>query len=248
MNKTEYQPGQLCWVDLSSSDPKKATPFYEGLFGWESLPDADDGRGYTMFLLDGGRVAGMVATHSKATPSAWNPYVRVGSANDVTHGAADRGGKVIMEATDFGRTGQAAYISDREGAAIGAWVPNDHRGATLAAEAGAFHHAELATKDLQQAQEFYDGLFSWDFFPRVESGSVDVVAGGEASFGLRKTDAGEKSEWTIFFAVTDLDDSLKRVKALKGGVRRPAKAGPAGRVALVTDPAGGRFGLIELAD
>ena len=247
MNKTEYQPGQLCWVDLASTAPEKVTDFYATLFGWEALPDADDSGGYTMFLIGGGPVAGLVKTHAKGAPSSWNHYTRVNFAGEVPHHAARNGGAVIMEATDFGRTGQAAYVADPEGARVGAWEPGEHRGSVLADEPGVFCFSELATPDLESAQAFYAKLFPWSFYPREGQPYVDVVASGESSFAMRRTEPGEKSAWTIFFGVADLNESLKQVKALRGAVRRPAKDGPRGKTALITDPAGARFGLVEVA-
>lgn len=34
---TSYEPGTFCWVELATTDPKKAKSFYASLFAWSPI-------------------------------------------------------------------------------------------------------------------------------------------------------------------------------------------------------------------
>ena len=58
---TEFAPRTPCWVDLSTSDLDAARGFYGTVLGWNDFEVAPAEAGYyTMALVDGQRVAGMM--------------------------------------------------------------------------------------------------------------------------------------------------------------------------------------------
>jgi predicted enzyme related to lactoylglutathione lyase len=101
--------------------------------------------------------------------------------------------------------------------------------------------------DLAAAARFYGGLFGWtltDAVPPDAPGSYliatldgqDVAALGPAT--------GDRAGWNTYVAVDDADATAAAVPAAGGTVvAAPADAGPGGRAATCTDPAGAEFRL-----
>ena len=91
------EPGALTWCDLMTRDTARAAEFYRSLFGWSVQVDADSG--YTMFTLDGTRVAGMMQMPTEVpseAPSHWTPYFAVADADLAVNAATSLGGTVVV--------------------------------------------------------------------------------------------------------------------------------------------------------
>jgi len=76
-----YEPGALCWTELTTRDPQTAETFYTALFGWaakHSAPGAP--MEYTEFSNNGQPIVGMMkmpAQMPAEVPSYWMPYFQV---------------------------------------------------------------------------------------------------------------------------------------------------------------------------
>ncbi|MGZ5477546.1 MAG: hypothetical protein ACXWH1_13760, partial [Thermoanaerobaculia bacterium] len=72
--------GTFCWVELATTDPKKAKSFYASLFAWEvqDIPMGDQGT-YHIFQKKGKDVGAMYPqpAEEKGVPPHWNNYVSV---------------------------------------------------------------------------------------------------------------------------------------------------------------------------
>jgi predicted enzyme related to lactoylglutathione lyase len=120
---------------------------------------------------------------------------------------------------------------------------------------------DTITEDLPAAQRFYRGVFGWEFvgpgpMPRDPPSEYDVarvagldVAGvGRPGGGIGDSRLGGRDPvplgWTTYIAVADVDETSDQVRAAGGTVvQEPLDAAPAGRLAIVADPAGAAFGL-----
>ncbi|RYB89946.1 VOC family protein [Nocardioides oleivorans] len=106
---------------------------------------------------------------------------------------------------------------------------------------------DLEQRDLAATQEFYGGLFGWQF--EAVGGGQYVIArlDGQDVAGLAEPDPGAPPSpggWTTYVAVEDAEAAASRVTAAGGRVVVPvAGVGPAGHMAVVEDPAGARFRL-----
>ncbi|MBV9027974.1 MAG: VOC family protein [Candidatus Eremiobacteraeota bacterium] len=107
--------------------------------------------------------------------------------------------------------------------------------------------------DPRAATQFYGALFGWDF-----AGPGGMPDGGEyyvarmrgldvAGVGSTpKQNAGPSAFWNTYVAVDDVAATCEKVHAAGGSaVAGPIDALPAGRLAVVTDPAGAAFCLWE---
>jgi uncharacterized protein len=112
---------------------------------------------------------------------------------------------------------------------------------------------ELRTKDLPAAVEFYSKLFGWT----MEQSKVtpmqykEIVTDGKAAGGMMPID--EKwgpepppSHWASYIAVENADDTAAKITANGGSVRVPPFDAPGvGRMAMVADPSGADFAIIQ---
>ncbi|MGQ0540842.1 MAG: VOC family protein [Blastocatellia bacterium] len=114
---------------------------------------------------------------------------------------------------------------------------------------------ELATKDLDAATTFYKELFGWNLEQSKVTPMVykEIHFNGEAVGGMMAIDAswGENpppSHWSAYIAVDNADETVAKIKENGGGVRQePFDAPGVGRIALVNDPSGANFALIQFA-
>ena len=117
--RSEYGPGEFCWVDLATSDTDAAAKLYGELLGWEtqSAGPVEETGGYGFFLRDGKQVAGYGPIQAEGQPPAWSSYVKVADADESAEKVKQAGGSVFMEPFDLpADSGRMAVIADPSGA------------------------------------------------------------------------------------------------------------------------------------
>lgn len=253
---TKYSQGQFCWVDLMAHDMTAAREFYHQMFGWESeIQDTQGGPPYAIFTLGGKQVAGIGQMpdemKSNGMPPIWNSYINVENIDDMVGRISEAGGTVLMPPMQVMTAGKMASIQDPTGAAVSLWEPIDHIGAQLVNDPNAFCWNELATRDLEKAREFYSSLFGWEYedMPGGPTEYYVIKNQGEMNGGLMpmSEDFGDMPPfWGVYFTVEDCDAAVARVEALGGGVCAPTFDISVGRMAVVSDPQGGSFSVIEM--
>lgn len=271
-DRDRYIPGVPCWVDAVHPGPEAAARFYGGLFGWtcvDSMPEGVAGH-YFMASIDGRAAAGLGSVPEGAPPVAvWNTYVWVDSADETVAAARSAGAMIITEPMDVFDAGRMAMFADPDGAPIGVWQPDRHRGALAVNEHGGVNFNDLYTRDLDRARAFYRAVFGWealefgpgttmwamkeygDFLEELNPGMRAQMAqmGAPAGFedvvaSISPIDPGDTvtpAHWGITFAVDDVEATAARATELGGTViREPADVWWS-RAATIEDPQGARF-------
>ena len=168
-----YPAGVPCWVDTDQPDVDAAKEFYGGLFEWqfdERTPAGADER-YFVAQRDGLDVAGVgTKMDDDSSPTAWNTYIAVESADDAAAKAFAAGGKVVMGPFDVGDAGRMAVLADREGAVFCVWEAGATAGAQLVNEPNSWSFNDLASRDPESAIGFYGELFGWEIEGRGAAG------------------------------------------------------------------------------
>jgi uncharacterized protein len=255
--KTSYAPGTPSWVDLGSPDLDAAVEFYTGLFGWEVPPseNAEQTGGYRRATKDGADVAGMMPLMQEGQPTVWSSYVAVEDADATAAAVKAAGGTVMAEPMDVMDLGRMAIFVDPTGAVFGVWQAGTFAGAGRVNEPGALAWNELGTRDVDAAKAFYGAVFGWGFEDRDmgEMGTYTEWKLGEDSIGGMMDVSGRlpdevPAHWLVYFAVENTDAALETVKSSGGGVSFGPIDIPAGRFAVVTDPHGAAFAVIQMPD
>lgn len=112
---------------------------------------------------------------------------------------------------------------------------------------------ELATTDLPSAIEFYSKLFEWNMeqskVTPVEYKEIHIE--GKACGGMMPIDekwgpTPPPTHWNTYIAVDNADETAARITENGGTVRiAPFDAPGVGRMAMVSDPSGANFSIIQ---
>lgn len=253
--RTSYEPGTPCWIDLGTPDQDAAAEFYGALFGWsvEEGEDAEATGGYRVATLRDKAVGGVMKLMEEGQPPAWSTYICVSDADATAAKAKEAGGSVMFEPMDVLDYGRMAFIVDPTGAVLGLWQPGKNIGAGLVSETGAMNWNELNTRDVPAAKAFYADVFGWTYEDSEfeGTGTYTAINLGEQTVGgiLDITDrapAEVPAHWLVYFAVEDADATVETAK--RNGAEIPA--GPfdiaeVGRIAVVKDPWGAWFAVIQ---
>ncbi|MFY9609462.1 MAG: VOC family protein [Blastocatellia bacterium] len=113
------EAGTFCWDELWTTDRKKATEFYTGLFGWtaKASESAAPG-GYTEWMNAGQPIGGMmeITPEMGPVPPNWLPYFMVADCDASAAKAKERGGKLQVPPMDIANVGKFSVIQDPQGA------------------------------------------------------------------------------------------------------------------------------------
>jgi uncharacterized protein len=252
---TDYAPGVPMWVDVSSPDMDKTRAFYSGLFDWDAqvVPEPEAG-GYTMFFRDGKMVGAAGPTFDPNQHPAWSTYVHSEDAEATVQAVKDAGGQVAMGPMDVMGQGKMAVLSDPTGAYISIWQPQIHTGAELVNEVGSFCWNELYTRDVPAAREFYRKVFGWGTEDSEFNGgsayTLFQVDGRNIAGGLDMSSMLPESvppHWLVYFTVDNASDAAAKAKELGGTVVMGPEETPMGPIAVINDPVGAAFAVIQTA-
>lgn len=252
--RTSYVPGTPCWVDLATPDIEAAERFYGELFGWEipELPNSAEMGGYRRAKLGGRDVAGVMPLMQEGQPPAWSTYISVDDADAIGRAVQENGGTMIAEPMEVSNYGRLALFTDPEGAFFGIWEPADFPGAELVNEKGAVGWNELNTRDPEGARAFYSAVFGWDADERDmgEMGTyVEWHVGGKRIGGMLDIRGRVPDEvpahWLVYFGSVDTDEAVRKIEEQGGGVLFGPMDIPAGRFAVVRDPQGAFFAVMQ---
>ncbi len=255
--RTSYEPGVPCWVDLASPDLDAAIGFYAGLFGWEvpELPNSAELGGYRRAKLGGKDVAGVSPRMEDGQPTVWATYVSVEDAAATVAKVGEAGGGSITEPMDVMGLGTMAVFTDPTGAVVGIWQPGTFPGAGRVNEPGTLSWNELGTRDPEAAKDFYGAVFGWGFRDSEmgEMGTYTEWLNGEDSIGGMMDVSGRlpdeiPAHWLVYFAVENTDAALETVRSSGGSVAFGPVDIPAGRFAMASDPFGAGFAVIQLPE
>lgn len=248
MTETILPAGTPTWVDLSTSDVDAARPFYEALFGWTTDEAAGpEFGGYAMFRSNGKLVAGSGPVMGDGPPS-WNTYVRTDDANATAQKVRDSGGEVVAGPMTVGESGTMAVFRDPTGAYFGVWQNGQHTGAELFNDPVSLAWNELGTRDVEAAKRFYAEVFGWgakgDEYVEWQLDGRSI--GGCINLDQLGLPAEVPANWLAYFAVTSVDDAVKRLEELGGTVNMSARDIPnMGRFAVLADPQGAVFAVFS---
>lgn len=202
------------------------------------------------------------AEHARL-PLQWMPHIQVADVGASVQRALDLGGSAPMRATDDGGRSRWAVLLDPNGAAFGVIpvVPAEAIPPGVAAPRdgappmGRISWLDLTVPEASATRDFYRQVVGWS----VQD--VEMADGEEryADYGMlggngspaagichaRGVNAGLPPVWMIYLPVSDLAESLRRVREEGGTVLRAVRGEDGGFVyAAVRDPVGASLALV----
>ncbi|WP_028638511.1 VOC family protein [Nocardioides sp. URHA0032] len=249
----KYAQGTPSYVELVTPDQAAAKEFYGPLFGWEleDVPLGDAGY-YVAVGKEGDSVAGIGGQMPgmEGHPAFWGVYLTVDDVDAVVAKVAAAGGTVEAEPFDVMDLGRMAAIKDPSEARVNLWQAGATIGTVRANEPGTPIWNELISPDLPAATKFYSDVLgvSWEAAPM--EGGMDytclVVDGRQVGGAMPPMTEGVPPHWNVYFNVESVDDTVAKATGLGGSVVAPAFDVPGvGRMAVLADPQGGMFNLMQ---
>lgn len=254
----ERHVGKIVFAELVTPDLATAKHFYGALFGW-TFQDSSAGETlYSEALVAGHPVAGLLQRsfpEGKQRPLAWLTYLSAGNVDVLAKNAADKGAKVLFSPHDIPDRGREAVFADPQGAVFAALASTSGDPPDVLASPGDWIWSSLITSDPKTAAPFYQALFGYEIFdlPAAEGyqhlllASEDYARASVNSHNAVHPDV--HNYWLNYIRVVDAVKTAAQVVALGGRVLvEPRVDRHGGMVAVVADPLGAAFGLLEWPD
>jgi len=109
------------YVELHSTDTKKARDFYGAMFDWE-FEAMETPMGPYTFIKPGDGTPGGLAAHDGANgPSHWLSYINVDDIDAATDKACSLGAELLQGKTQVPSMGWFTVLADPTGAKIALW-------------------------------------------------------------------------------------------------------------------------------
>ncbi len=251
----EHHVGKLIFVELVTPDLAVSKKFYEGLFGWTFRDIKAGGIEYAEALLDSRPVAGLiykkVAAGERRQP-AWLSFFAVANVDAVKKVAVENGAKVLFEPHSIPDRGREAVFSDPQGAVFVVLASSSGDPPDVIAEPGEWIWSSLITSDPDPAAAFYQKLFDYEVFELPSGGGSEhllLSSGNYARASVNALPANKphvRPHWLNYIRVEDAGKMAAKVAELGGRVLVPPRVDRhGGKVAVVADPSGAPFGLLE---
>jgi predicted enzyme related to lactoylglutathione lyase len=188
-------------------------------------------------------MGGIISLPAGGPPSHWMSYVTVDDIEAAVARVTAERGRVLNRHTAPG-VGSTAYVMDRQGGVL-ALIQLQRPEGTYPREKAQNHitWSELHTSDTKDAAAFYTAVLGW----KQEAWGDYITVGDEHAGGITKGQPGHPPYWMIYVNVADTDDTVRRAQELGAKVFLPGMDTPQGRMAIVQDPTGGTFSLMQSA-
>jgi len=254
----EHHVGKLIFVELVTPDLAVAKQFYAGLFGW-TFRDIQAGRTeYAEALLDDRPVAGLIHKNLPASEHRqprWLSFFAVGDVDAAKKVALQNGAKVLFEPHSIPDRGREAVFADPQGAVFAVLASSSGDPPDVLAAPGEWIWSSLITRDTDTAAAFYQTIFDYEVFelPAGEGTRHLLLASDNYARASVNTLPANRPNahphWLNYVRVEDTVKMTAKVVALGGRVLvEPRIDRHGGKVAVVADPLGAPFGLLEWPD
>lgn len=249
-----WPAGVPCWADLTVPDVAATRRFYSAVVGWIFQDTGEEYGGYVIGQVHGAAAAGLGPLRQEGMPSAWTLYFASDDVEKTAAAITEHGGTLLLPPGDVGPLGRMCIAADPAGAAFGVWQAGTHIGAGVVNEPGGLVWEDLRSTDAPRAHAFYRAVFGYRIDPLEAAGpdyGLFSLPGEEAPLGgmgpMMGSPEGTPSQWLVYFGVGSTDAAVAAAQEHGGTLVAPAFDSPFGRLAVLADPAGASFSVIETA-
>jgi predicted enzyme related to lactoylglutathione lyase len=235
-----------------------AKRFYGGLLGWRFRDLKLGGDDYAEASLDGQLVAGLMhkaVTAGERRQSSWLTFLAVRDVDATKKLAVAKGAKVLLEPHTIPNRGRQAVFSDPQGAVFAVLASSTGDPPDEMADPGEWIWSSLSTTDPDANAGFYQTLFDYEVFDLpADQGARHLMLASDnyaraSANTLPANRPNARPHWLNYIHVEDVGGLSAKVVSLGGRVLvEPRLDRHGGKVAIVADPLGAPFGLLEWPD
>lgn len=245
---TAWPAGTPCWIDYAAADLDAAQEFYRALLGWDYTPGRPEFGDYAICTSSGRDAAGMMPRMAASDEPGWTTYFATDDAGATAAAVTAAGGTVVAPPMEVGPQGRLAVFLDPQGLLFGVWQAGARTGVQVVDEPGSLTWSEAASPDPSGAQAFYGEVFGFRFEAFEGADDYWTFATGDRPLGgLGGVYPGGSAAWSTCFAVGSVDDAVTITQERGGKVIMPAEDMSFGRFAVVADPWGATFSVMQAA-
>ena len=250
----EHHPGKVTFVELVTPDIPGAERFYGQLFGWTFRDIQAGSVTYAQASLDGRPVAGLIHRNVPAGQQrqpAWLTFIASRDVDATRTLAVQQGAKVLAEPHAVPDRGREAVFADPQGAVFAVVASTGGDPPDELAEPGEWIWSSLITSDPEHGAAFYQALFGYDVFELGDTDAQHLMLATEdyaraSANGLPPGKPNARPHWLNYVRVDNAVEMTAKAVALGGRVLvEPRDDRHGGKVAVVADPTGAPFGLLE---
>ncbi len=252
-----HMVGRLIFAQLISPDIHAAGAFYSALFGWTLHELRFGPTVYAIASLGGRPIAGMLQRPfppGEQRQPDWLSFLSVSDVDAAATIATQRGAKTLFGPRSVPDLGREAILSDPQGAVFAMLSSSSGDPPDQVPPVGGWIWSSLITRDPDQAAAFYQAVFGYEVFDLPGRGDVEhflLASGGAARVSINPLPVDREDtrpDWLNYVRVLDAASLAEKVVALGGRVLVPPTVDRhGGRVAVMADPQGALFGLLEWA-
>jgi len=248
--------GSPCWVELATTDEAATARFYSELFGWEFEfyrdPATPSGQ-YAIAALEGLSTAGLYQVGSNHQ-SGWTVHLAVPNTTTAAEWVEHLGGRNILGPVDLPQRGSILHAEEPTGAPVVFWQPSNLWDFATGLP-WTFAGADLNTHDGRRADQFFCRLFN---FTSQQLGDYHNIDYAEWRLGtqtvLYRYVMGPEyrpetpPHWMVYFGIDPArgtDGVAGHALMLGGSVLTQPFDTPFGRTAILADPGGAVFSIID---
>jgi predicted enzyme related to lactoylglutathione lyase len=250
--------GKLIWLDLETTDLPGAKRFYHALFGWDYRDYHADGVDYTVAVVNGNPVAGLVRrqiVNDTERRSTWLPFFSVADVTATFQRALKAHAQVRSEPEQLPLRGRQARLMDPEGAAFALVTsssgdPSDDPNPRAV---GTWGSPSLLAHDPAGEAVFYQELFNYAVLAEPTDRGfkrIRLSAGPHERANVRRLPDGVDAlhpQWISFVRVFSTADTARKAVKLGGHILVSAtRATHGATITILDDPTGAAFGVLEL--
>jgi hypothetical protein len=242
-------------LELATSAPETAMEFYATVLGWQFRQRVDSGGlPYYVATAGGDPVAGIRPVEWPVTD--WTVYLATTNLPGLVHRSEQLGGRTIETGHVVPRVGTKALIEAPAGAMFGACEIGQDWTFT-AGVPNSLVWAEFITHLAPQADQYFGELFGFSgrqFGDGADDDYMVWYVGQESVIGRVRMMPGTAPDvparWIAHFRTPldrDFDEAVHIAHDAGGRLRFSPYTSQLGKVAVMSDPTGARFALIDPA-
>ncbi|MGZ8984058.1 MAG: VOC family protein [Methylotenera sp.] len=255
----EHHVGKVVFVELVTPDLTAAKQFYADLFGW-TFRDIKAGGGteYTEAYLDGHPVAGLSHKEMPAgehRQPSWLSFISVRDVDAAKKIALQHGAKALFGPRSMPNRGREAVFTDPQGAVFAVLDSSSGDPPDVLAAPGEWIWSSLITTDPDADAAFYQSLFDYEVFDlSSDKGAQHLILASDnyaraSANSLPENKPNIHPHWLNYIRVEDAVKMTAKLVSLGGRVLvEPRLDRDGSKVAIVADPMGAPFGLLEWTD
>lgn len=244
------------WYDLMIADVAAAETFYGKVVGWTFADSGAPGAPYAIINAGKIGVGGMMAFRAeddKAIPPFWSGYIYVADVDAKIKEIEKRGGKLFKGPIDVPGMVRFAIMLDPHGAMFNIMTPlSDAAQEKVPPDTiGHIGWKELHADDLNEAWDFYSGLFGWSKGTSMDMGAMGIyqlfqIDGKDVGGMMKRQDMMPAPMWLYYFNVDGIDAAAARITKAGGKIAMGPHQVPGGQwIVMAVDPQGGGFQLLS---